>query len=86
MKKLRGLFTKNLCPKQRQYETVRAIAMDGLSCAEAAARFGYGTQTVRNLKQMMLSGKLDFFLDVPTGPKGARTEERIIARILDLRR
>ena len=86
MKKLKNLFTKNLRPKQKQYEALRSIAMDGLSYAEAAEKFNYSPQTIRNLKQLFVAGKLDFFPVLASGPKGSRSDENTVARILELRK
>ena len=63
MNELKKIFTKNLKPRQRQYEALRMVALDGKSFAEAASKFNYSEQSVRNMKQLVLCGKLDFFPD-----------------------
>ena len=86
MNELKKIFTKNLKPRQRQYEALRMVALDGKSFAEAASKFKYSEQSVRNMKQLVLSGKLDFFPDVSTGPRGSRTSPQLISKILELRK
>lgn len=73
-------------PKQKQYEALRMVAVEGKSFEDAAKRFRYSTQSVRNLKTLVLTKKLDFFSDVPPGPKNFRTAPLIVAKILELRK
>lgn len=86
MDPLRKLFTRNLKPRQKQYEALRMIAVDGKSYEEAAKRFGYSSQSVRNIKQLALSGRLDFFPDLSRGPRDIRTPKERINRVLQLRK
>ena len=86
MDPLRKLFTGNLKPKQRQYEALRMIAIDGSSYEDAANKFGYSAQSVRNLKTLALSGRLEFFPDVSFGPRDSRTPPERVARVFELRR
>ncbi|OFZ19210.1 MAG: hypothetical protein A2Z20_05015 [Bdellovibrionales bacterium RBG_16_40_8] len=86
MDALKKLFTKNLKPKQKQYEALRLIAVEGKSVVEAASKFGYSPQSVRNIKQLFLSGEIDFFPDIPRGPVGARTKPELIERVLEIRK
>ena len=86
MEELKNIFTKNLKPKQRQYEALRMIAVDGKSVADAAEKFGYSPQTVRNLRQLVLSGEIEFFPDIPRGPVGSRTAPDLIEKALELRK
>jgi hypothetical protein len=46
---LRDFFVKPSCPRQRQYEALRAVFVDGLSQKEAAGRFGYSYGAFRQL-------------------------------------
>ena len=85
MDKLRKLFTENLKPRQKQYEALRMLAFEHKSCEEVAKYFGYTVQTVRNLKNSALRGKIDFFDDIPTGPKKLQTPPHMIQRIVELR-
>lgn len=86
MNNLRKLFTENLKPKQKQYEALRMLVMEGKSYEEVAKHFDYTVQTVRNLKTKALAGKIDFFPGVPKGPKGLQTPPHIIKRIIKLRK
>jgi hypothetical protein len=68
----------------RQYEALRAFFVDGLSSAEAAARFGYTPGSFRVLvHQFRHHPRRDFF--VPTAPVGRppgkqkRLRERVVA-------
>jgi hypothetical protein len=86
MDALKKIFTKNLKPKQKQYEALRMIAIEGKSVTEAANKFNYSPQTVRNIKQLVLAGEIEFFPDIPRGPLGARTAPELISKTLELRK
>ena len=59
----------------RQYEALRAFFVDGLSSAEAAARFGYTPGSFRVLvHQFRHQPRRDFF--VPTAPRVGRQASR----------
>ena len=45
----RRFFEQPSCPRQRQYEALRAVFLDGLSQKEAAGRFGYSYDAFRQL-------------------------------------
>jgi len=45
----RDFFLKPSCPRQRQYEALRAVFVDGLPQKEAAERFGYSYGAFRVL-------------------------------------
>ena len=45
----RLFFTAPSCPAQRQYEALRAVFVEGLSRKEAAERFGYSHDALRQL-------------------------------------
>lgn len=86
MNALHRLFSEDLKPRQRQYEALRMIALEGKSYEEAAQRFGYTTQTVRNIKNLVLSGKLDFFPVFAKGPVDNRVPQAILNQIVELRK
>jgi hypothetical protein len=46
---LRRFFLEPCCPRQRQYEALRAVFVEGLSQKEAAQRFGYSHDAFRQL-------------------------------------
>ena len=63
------------CPTQRQYEALRAYFVEGLSGAEAAARFGYTEGSFRVLvHEFRQNPEREFFL--PTRKKAASDEEK----------
>lgn len=70
---------------QRRYEALRAHLYEGLSQAEAAARFGYTPATIASLARDFRSGHLVFF--PPEVPRRRRSpaKERARARIVELR-
>lgn len=86
MNHLNRLFSENLKPRQRQYEALRSIALEDKSYEQAAQQFGYTTQTVRNIKNLALSGKLDFFPNLPKGPVGHRVPPKNLSQIIELRK
>ena len=59
--KLKKIFTKNLTPRQRQYEALRMLAFGDKSYEEIATCFGYTAQSLRNFESLALRGKIDFF-------------------------
>ena len=83
---LKDLFTKNLKAPQKQYEAVRAAAFEEGSLDEIAKRFGYSTQSLRNLVNKVKQGEHQLFPDVKPGPKTRRVSEEIVQLIVSLRR
>jgi len=79
-------FTKDLCPRQKQYEAIRAAAFREGSIKDIATRFGYTPQTLRTLISQLLRHKLQLFPYVKKGPKGRRTTPEIENMIIQLRR
>jgi len=79
-------FTKDLCPRQKQYEAIRAVALREGSIKDIAVRFGYTPQTLRTLINQLLRYKLRLFPDIKKGPKGRRTTPEIEKMIIQLRR
>jgi hypothetical protein len=45
----RSFFLQPTCPRQRQYEVLRAVLLEGQPMQEVAQRFGYRYDTVRAL-------------------------------------
>jgi DNA-directed RNA polymerase specialized sigma24 family protein len=70
---------------QRRYETLRAYFVDGLSAAEAGARFGYTESTVAAMARDFRAGDRDFFVDRRPGPRVARTKQAARDAVLALR-
>src|SRR5262245_43216086 len=46
---LRRFFLEPSCPRQRQYEAIRAVVIGGCSQKEVAQRYGYSYQAFRQL-------------------------------------
>ena len=74
---------------QRRYEALRAFFVDGLSHAEAAARFGYTRWAMVNLVREHRAGRLELFTPPrkPGPPPGsAPAKDRARGRVIELRR
>ena len=83
---LRDYFTKNLPPKQRQYEAIRAVAFNESAIKDIAERFGYTAQTLRMLINRLVRDKLQLFPDIKRGPKGRHIPSETEKVIIQLRR
>ncbi len=66
---LKMFFLEPAIKKQKQYEVVRAFAVDGFSAQEVANKFGYKLSTVYTFIKMAKSGDLDFFPKQKMGPR-----------------
>jgi transposase len=80
----RRFFAQPATARQRQYEALRAVFVEGLRSAEAARRFGYSPGAFRVLCHAFRRGELpDFFATARTGPreqpKKSRAQEQIVA-------
>ncbi len=82
---LRAFFAEPKTAKQRQYEALRAYAMDGMSAAQAAHRFGFTESSVYALARDLRGGKLDFFPRGVTGPRQRRLTPYVRDKILSMR-
>ena len=72
MRDLAPLFLHPRNPNHRQYEALRALAVDGLSLQQAAQQFGYAPQSLRNLRRDFRNRPhRDFFLPSIPGRKFA---------------
>jgi len=74
---------------QRRYEALRAYFLDGLTCEQAGARFGYTRWAMVDLVRQHRAGKLDLFAPAkkPGPPPGsAPAKERVRGRAIELRR
>ena len=83
---LKDYFTKNLKPRQKQYEAIRAIAFKEGTIDEIAADFEYSPQSLNTIINRLVNGKHQLFPDVKTGPKGRHTSKQAVKEIIDLRR
>lgn len=79
-------FTKDIPPKQRQYEVLRAIAFKEGTLEEIAQRFGYKPHSLRTLVNRLIRGKHRLFPEVKRGPKGRRVSPETEKIIITLRR
>ena len=68
---------------QRRYEALRAFFVDGLSHAEAAARFGYTRWAMVNLVREHRAGRLELFAPPrkPGPPPGAANDSQNLSRL-----
>ena len=80
-------FTKPSSPKQRLYEALRAVFVDGLKVKDAAERFGYTANTLSVLASHFRSGKLGpFFIEGKTGPKSRPKRDPVRDTVISLRK
>ncbi len=73
-------------PRQKQYETIRAIALDGEAIETVAKRYGYMPGTVYSLLRDARAGKIELFPAVKKGPQKKRTKPEVQSRIIELRK
>ena len=83
---LKDYFTKNLKPRQKQYEALRAVAFKEGTIDEVAACFEYNPKSLKTIINRLLRGKHQLFPDVKTGPKGRHTSDQTVKLIIGLRR
>src|SRR5215475_1917609 len=82
-------FTAPAGTNQRRYEALRAFFVDGLTHAEAGARFGYTRWAMVNLVRQHRAGQLRLFAEPrkPGPPPGvAPGKERVRGRVVQFRR
>ena len=66
---LKAFFLQPKTPRQRQYEALRAYAIEGATAKEVAKRFGFTTKSLYALVHDFRTGKLNFFPKRSKGPK-----------------
>jgi hypothetical protein len=69
----------------RRYEALRAYFVDGLSAAQAGARFGYTEATVAAMARDFRAGDRDFFVDRRPGPRVAPAKAAAHDEVVRLR-
>src|SRR5271157_2049483 len=82
-------FTSPQQVNQRRYEALRACFVDGLSYAQAGARFGYTRWAMINLVREHRAGKLELFAPPRKpgpAPGTAPAKDRARGRVIELRR
>lgn len=78
-------FTSPSAVAHRRYEALRAYFVDGLTAAEAAARFGYAPGTMVALVRDFVADAAEFFTERRPGPRSAPAKEAARAEVLRLR-
>jgi len=81
-----GYFKKPASPKQKQYEAIRAIVIDGKPIEIAAKRYGYKAGTIYSLLRDARAGKIELFPAVKKGPRQKRTNPEIQDKIIEYRK
>jgi hypothetical protein len=80
-------FTAPTGVNQRRYEALRAYFVEGLTLAQAGARFGYTRWAMVDLVRQHRAGKLTLFAPPGRpGPRQAPAKDRARARVIELRR
>lgn len=74
-------FKKFTSPRQKQYEALRAIAVEQESIPSVAKKFGYSIGAVYSMIKNFKTGRLNLFPELPRGPKERRTPSHIQARV-----
>ena len=83
---LADYFKNPASPRQKQYETIRAIAIDGESVEDAAKRYGYKASTVYSLLRDAKAGRIELFPAVKKGPQRTRTNPDVRDKIIEHRK
>jgi len=73
-------------PRQRQYEAVRAIVVEGKSIEDVAKEFGYKISTLYSLLRDVKAKNIDIFPIIKKGPKKRQTSIELQQKIIKLRR
>ena len=83
-------FHKPTTPIQRHYEALRAFYHEGLRATDAAIQFGFSPLYFKKLRvefvQKIRSGINPFFSTPKPGPKKRATKNKIVKRIVALRK
>ena len=82
---LKMFFLQPVEKKQKQYEAVRAFAVDGMSAQEVADKFGYKLSSVYTFIKNAKSGELNFFPEQKKGPRQRRASFKVQKRIFRYR-
>ena len=82
---LKMFFLQPVEKKQKQYEAVRAFAVDGMSAQEVADKFGYKLSSVYTFIKNAKSGELNFFPEQKKGPRQRRASFKVQKKIFRYR-
>lgn len=83
---LADYFINPTTPRQKQYEAIRAIIIDGESVEDVAKRYGYKTATVYSLLRDAKAGKVELFPIIKKGPRQKRTDTEVQKKIIEFRK
>ena len=83
---IHGYFSNPVSPRQKQYEAVRAIIVDGQSVEATAMRFDYKVATIYSLLRDAKAGKVELFPIVKKGPQHRRTASDVQDKVIKLRK
>ncbi len=79
-------FKNPVSHRQKQYETIRAIAIGGESIEDVAKRYGYKASTVYSLLRDARAGKIELFPAVKKGPQQKRINPDVCDKIIEYRK
>ncbi len=80
-------FLEPRTPDQKKYDALRAYYLEeGATQKKIAKRFGYALPTFKCIVSDFKQGKLKFFPEKKTGPKGRRTPDIVIDKIIAMRK
>ena len=83
---LADYFRNPASSRQKHYEAIRAIAIDGDSIEGAAKEYGYKTGTVYSLLRDARAGKIELFPVLKKGPQQKRTGPDVQDKIIEYRK
>jgi len=83
---LADYFNNPTTPRQKQYEAIRAIIIDGKSVEDVAKRYGYKTVTIYSLIRDAKAGKIELFPIIKKGPRQKRTDTEVQKKIIEFRK
>ena len=83
---MKSFFLDPSQPKHRQYEALRAYALEEKSAKDAAVSFGFSEKTLFAMAHDLRTGKLVFFPKSTTGPKQRQAPEYLRETIRSLRK
>jgi len=83
---LADYFTNPTTPRQKQYEAIRAIIIDGESVEDVAKRYGYKTATIYSILRDAKAGKVELFPIIKKGPRQKRTDTEVQKKIIEFRK
>src|SRR3990167_108927 len=85
IKNWKTVFKKISSPRQKQYEALRAIAIDQKSIPFVAKKFNYSLGALYSIIRDFKSERLVLFPELPRGPKERRVPSHLQQRVLEHR-